>query len=169
MKTGIVAAILSTCAFAAQAQEWNYQAPDPNTDGSPFFFAYINRAGHPDSGQGNDLTLIRDPYNADLRPSGLCSFSNCTFKVSLNGRYPTDGDEISVVFSNGYRMDWQHSAGVVFLDNYATYSMGATNKFDANIRSSEWVEISYSGLSHRFSLIGSNAAMNAIIPLLQGN
>lgn len=169
MKTIVTAGALSLFALAVQAQEWKYQAPDPNTDGSPFFFAYTNQAGYPDSGKGNDLTLIRDPYNADLRPRGFCSFNNCTFKVALGGNYPSPGDRISVVFSNGYTMEWQHSSGVSFLDNYASYSMGATNNFYRNIRASDWVDISYAGREHRFSLVGSNAAMDAIIQHLQGN
>ena len=169
MKTSITAAILFVFACAAQAQEWRYQAPDPNNDNSVFFYAYINQSEYADSGQGNDLTLIRDPYNADLQPSGLCSFDNCTFKVSLNGQYPSSGDRISLLFSNGYQMSWQHDSGVAFLENYSVHLRSNTNNFDRNIRRSEWVEISYSGMTHRFSLIGSNAAMDAIIPFLKGS
>ena len=40
--------------------------------------------------------------------------------------------------------------------------MGATNRFVQNIRAAEWVEISFGGRSHRFSLAGSSNALDAI-------
>lgn len=166
LKALIFSATISVTGSCAIADEWSYQAPDQSSDHLVFFYAYTNDVGHPDSGHGNDLTLIRDPNKGSLRPAGHCSFDDCTFKVSLNSRYPSIGDAIVVKFPNGERMEWTHQEGVAFLDNYASYSMGATNIFYNNIRLSEWVDISFGGNSHRFDLTGSNTAMDAIIPHL---
>lgn len=166
---GLAAAVmLSTMSGAALAQEWRHQAPQTDMDGSPFFFAFLNKGKYPDRGDGNGITLIRDPLKESLKPDGKCSFDDCTFKVIIDGAFPAQGDKVSVLFSNGHQMNWQHGRGVVFLNNHARFSIGRNNDFYDNMRQSGWVDIAYGGRSHRFSLTGSNAAMDAIIPYLKG-
>lgn len=166
-KLAMTSALLCVGSAAALAQEWRYQAPQIDSDGSPFFFTYLNDDKYPDRATGNGITLIRDPLKSTRASNGRCSFDNCTFKVVIDGHFAAKGDEVSVLFSNGQKMAWKHGADVRFLDNYRRFSMGRTNDFYDNMRASGWVDIAYGGRSHRFSLAGSNAAMDAIIPFLK--
>jgi hypothetical protein len=149
------------------AQDWSYQAPDPATDGSPLFYAWTGGEGQPDGRRGNQLTLILDPNKSSLRPHGTCSASDCTVKVILNGRLPQPGQMISVRFSNGVHASWRHEDGVALTDNYTRAKISRMNGFYRAMRTSNWVEIGFGRDSHRFSLNGSNAAMDAIRPLLR--
>jgi hypothetical protein len=168
MKAGLVMAVGVLVLHAPLlAQDWSYQAPDPSTDGSPFFYAWTGGPDYPDSNEGNQLTLIRDPHKSSLHPHGVCSFGDCTLKVSLAGKLPQQGQLVTVRFSNGVRSQWNHASGVALIDNYSRAKTGLMNGFYRAMRVSNWVEIGFGGERHRFSLRGSNAAIDQIRPLLR--
>lgn len=101
-----------------------------------------------------------------LDANGTCDFNNCTVTATLAGREPAAGERVSILFSNGERLDFAASGSQALMSNYNTAGMGATNLFVHNLRRAAWVEIGFGGLHHRFDLAGSVAALDAIKPYL---
>lgn len=163
MRTKLLALGFALTAGTAIAQQWETYPPG---EGDPQFYAFILHGGAVVSGTATQLSIVRDPYQSSLLPTGRCSFDNCTINVSISGQTPKEGDVVSILFSNDFELSWTHGGSPTLLHNYATYSMGATNYFYDNMRQSEWVDIHFGGLSHRFSLVGSNTAIDGIIPFL---
>lgn len=85
----------------------------------------------------------------------------------LGGAGPEAGQQVQIRFSNGTELAFPARGGEILFDNFSTAGMGATNQFVTSIRAAEWVEISFGGRSHRFSLAGSAKALDAIRPYLQ--
>ena len=164
--------LLLICALMAFAQptaaDWYFEA---SLEGGAEFWTYTNVDGNvsPRRVKGNEIWITRTDAVNDLGPDGSCSFDNCTITVYINGRLPRDQELVKVRYSNGKTLDFQYSAGggsAVLLSNFTTAGMGATGIFVDNIRAAEWVEISFSVDSHRFSLAGSTTAFDEIQPYL---
>lgn len=118
--------------------------------------------------RGNEIWITRTDQMNELDANGTCDFNNCRVSVTLDGRNAGAGDRVSILFSNGEKLDFAAAGGDMLLSNFDTAGMGATNLFVHNIRQAEWVEISFGNKLHRFSLGGAAAALDAIRPWMTG-
>lgn len=76
------------------------------------------------------------------------------------------GEQGRIVFSSGEEFSFT-AQGFDGIFNYsATVGRGTTNGFVRKIRAAQWVDISFGGESHRFSLTGSGRALDQIQPYL---
>lgn len=165
MKCTLVAALLAL-ATPALADGWYFEA---SLEGGAEFWTYTNETGDvsPRRVRGNEIWITRTDEVNDLGPDGACDFNNCSVSVMLGGTDAKAGEQVQVTFSNGEVLDFPARGGEILFDNFSTTGMGATNSFVTNIRAAEWVEISFSGRSHRFSLAGSAKALDTIQHYLQ--
>lgn len=165
MKAVLVAALIAL-APPAVAEGWYFEA---SLEGGAEFWTFTNANGDvsPRRVRGDEIWITRSDEVNSLGPDGSCDFNNCSVTATLGGNSPAAGDQVLIKFSNGEALDFTARGGEVLFDNYATAGMGATNRFVQNIRAAEWVEIAFSGRSHRFSLAGSSKALDAIQPYLQ--
>lgn len=162
-----LAALMMTLASPALADGWYFEA---SLEGGAEFWTFTNETGDvsPRRERGNEIWISRtDEVNA-LDANGTCDFNNCTVTVTLAGHGPAAGERVSILFSNGERLDFAASGSQVLMSNYSTAGMGATNQFVHNLRRAAWVEVGFGGMLHRFDLAGSAAALDAIRPYLSG-
>lgn len=163
----LLAALMATLASPALAGGWYFEA---SLEGGAEFWTFTNETGDvsPRRARGNEIWITRtDEVNA-LDENGSCDFNNCTVTVTLAGRGPDAGERVSILFSNGERLDFAASGSQALISNYSTAGMGATNLFVHNLRQAAWVEIGFGGMQHQFDLAGSAAALDAIRPYLTG-
>lgn len=161
----LLAAALITLAVPAHADGWYFEA---SLEGGATFWTFTNASGDvsPRRTRGNEIWITRtDEVNA-LGPNGSCDFNNCSVAVMLDGHGPEAGERVEITFSNGETLSFDARGGDMIFDNFSTTGMGATNTFVENIRSAAWVDISFGGNQHRFSLAGSSKALDAIRPYL---
>lgn len=161
--------ILATALFAltspAYAAGWYFEA---SLEGGAEFWTFTNESGEvsPLRTRGNEIWIIRTDEINTLGTDGTCDFNNCSVTVTLDGAGPNAGERVDIVFSNGETLSFDAQGGEQILDNFSSYSMGATNTFVWNVRTAAWVDISFGGKTHRFSLAGSSKALDAIQPYL---
>ncbi|MXO67156.1 hypothetical protein GRI91_15430 [Altererythrobacter endophyticus] len=160
-------ALLLAAASPAAADGWYFEA---SLEGGAEFWTYTNATGEvsPRRVRGNEIWITRSDMVNSLGEGGSCSFDNCSVSVTLGGQVPTKGADVKISFSNGQAYDFAASGmSDVLFDNYTTAGMGMTNRFVQNIRAAQWVEVSFDGKSHKFSLAGSSQALDAIRPYLR--
>jgi hypothetical protein len=164
MKTLLTTALIAL-ASPVMAEGWHFEA---SLEGGAEFWTFTNATGDvsPRREMGDEIWIIRSDEVSELGPDGACTFDNCAVKVMLGGRFPAGRERVQVTFSNGKALDFEARGGEVLFDNYSTAGMGATALFVENIRAAEWVEVSFGGRVHRFSLTGSAKALDAIQPYL---
>lgn len=157
----ILSAALIALASPVMAGVWYFEA---SLEGGAAFWTFTNATGDvsPRRKMGDEIWIIRSDEVNELGPDGACSFDNCAVKAMLGGRFPTARERVQITFSNGKALDFEARGGEVLFDNYSTAGMGATALFVENIRVAEWVEVSFGGRAHRFSLAGSAKALDAI-------
>lgn len=162
---GCLAALLMVLASPALADGWYFKA---SLEGGAEFWTFTNETGDasPRRQRGNEIWISRTDEVNGLDANGTCDFNNCTVAVTLAGRGPTAGERVSILFSDGERLDFAASGSQALMSNYSTAGMGATNLFVHNLRLAAWVEIGFGGMQHRFDLTGSAAALDAIKPYL---
>lgn len=162
----LIAAAIALLAAPAFADSWYFEA---SLKGGAESWTFTNAKGDvsPRRNRGDEIWIIRSDQAGDLEPDGTCTFNNCAVKVMLGGQLPAARERVQIAFANGQALDFEARGGEVLFDNYSTAGMGATGLFVDNIRSAKWVEISFGGRSHRFSLAGSANALDAIRPYLQ--
>lgn len=160
MKSLFTAALIAL-ASPVMAEGWYFEA---SLEGGAEFWTFTNATGEvsPRRKMGDEIWIIRSDEVSELGPDGACTFDNCAVKVMLGGRFPAARERVQVTFSNGEALDFEARGGEVLFDNYSTAGMGATALFVSNIRAAEWVEVSFGGRTHRFSLVGSAKALDAI-------
>lgn len=160
MKTLFTAALIAL-ASPVMAGSWYFEA---SLEGGAEFWTFTNATGDvsPRRQMGDEIWIIRSDEVSKLGPDGACTFDNCAVKVMLGGRVPAVRERVQITFSNGEALDFEAHGGEVLFDNYSTAGMGATALFVDNIRAAEWVEVSFGGRAHRFSLAGSAKALDAI-------
>ena len=160
MKATLTAALIAL-ASPVVAGGWYFEA---SLEGGAEFWTFTNATGEvsPNRKMGDEIWIIRSDEVNGLGPDGVCTFDNCAVKVMLGGQVPTTRERVQINFSNGQSLDFEARGGDVLFDNYSTAGMGATALFVENIRAGEWVEVSFGGRSHRFSLAGSAKALDAI-------
>jgi hypothetical protein len=165
MKAVLTAALIAL-ASPAFADGWYFEA---SLEGGAEFWTFTNATGDvsPRRVRGDEIWITRSDEVNSFGPNGSCDFDNCSVSVTLDRQAPAAGERVQIAFSNGEALDFTARGGEVLFDNYATAGMGATNRFVQNIRAAEWVEISFGGRSHRFSLAGSSNALDAIQPYLR--
>ncbi|WP_066708729.1 hypothetical protein [Celeribacter ethanolicus] len=161
----ILTAALIALSSPAMAEGWYFEA---SLEGGAEFWTFTNATGDvsPRRKMGDEIWIIRSDEVNGLGPDGACSFDNCTVKVMLGGQVPGSRERVQVTFSNGEALDFEARGGEVLFDNYSTAGMGATALFVENIRAAKWVEVGFGGRAHRFSLMGSAKALDAIQPYL---
>ncbi|MFV0514750.1 MAG: hypothetical protein ACK5MY_14170 [Jhaorihella sp.] len=150
----VLAAALIVLASPVMAGGWYFEA---SLEGGAEFWTFTNATGEvsPRRKMGDEIWIIRSDEVNGLGPDGACTFDNCAVKVMLDGQVPAARDRVRITFSNGQSLDFEARGGEVLLDNYSSAGMGATALFVENIRAAEWVEVSFGGRVHRFSLTGS--------------
>lgn len=165
MKAVLFAALIAL-ASPAFAGGWYFEA---SLEGGAEFWTFTNATGDvsPRRARGDEIWITRADEVNSFGPNDSCDFNNCSVAVTLGGQAPAAGELVQIAFSNGEALDFAARGGEVLFDNYATAGMGATNLFVQNVRATEWVEISFGGRSHRFSLAGSSKALDAIQPYLR--
>ena len=159
---------LIVLASPALATGWYFEA---SVEGSAEYWTFTNETGEvsPRRVRGNEIWITRTDQMNERDANGTCDFNNCRVSVTLDGRNAEAGERVSILFSNGERLDFRAGDSNTLLSNFDTAGMGATNLFVHNIRRAEWVEIGFGGKRHRFSLAGSAAALDAIRPWMTGN
>ena len=162
-----LAALMMALASPALADGWYFEA---SLEGGAEFWTFTNETGDasPRRQRGNEIWITRTDEANGLDANGTCDFNNCTVTVTLAGRGPAAGERVSILFSNGERLDFAASGSQALMSNYSTAGMGATNLFVHNLRRAAWVEIVFGGMQHRFDLAGSAEALDAIKPYLTG-
>ena len=152
---------LIALASPVMAEGWYFEA---SLEGGAEFWTFTNATGDvsPRRKMGDEIWIIRSDEVNGLGPDGSCDFNNCAVKVMLGGQVPAARERVQITFSNGEALDFEARGGEVLFDNYSTAGMGATALFVDNIRAAEWIEVSFCGRAHRFSLAGSAAALDAI-------
>lgn len=152
---------LIALASPVMAEGWYFEA---SLEGGAEFWTFTNASGDvsPRRTMGDEIWIIRSNEVNELGPVGASTFDNCAVKVMLGGQVPAARDRVKITFSNGAALDFEARGGEVLFDNYSTAGMGATALFVENIRAAEWVEVSFGGRTHRFSLAGSAKALDAI-------
>lgn len=162
----LIAAAFAALAAPAFADGWYFEA---SLEGGAEFWTFTNATGDasPRRNQGDEIWIIRSDQIGDLGSDGACTFDNFAVKVMLGGQVPAARDWVQIAFSNAEALNFDARGGEVLIDNYSTAGMGATGMFVDNIRAAKWVEISFGGRSHRFSLAGSAKALDAIRPYLR--
>ncbi|MCL3880715.1 hypothetical protein [Marivita sp. GX14005] len=162
----VLAATLIALASPVIAEGWYFEA---SLEGGAEFWTFTNAAGEvsPLRVMGDEIWIIRSDEVNELGPDGSCTFDNCAVKLMLGGHVPAARERVRITFSNGETLDFEARGGEILFDNYSTAGMGATALFANNIRAAEWVEISFGGRSHQFSLEGTAKALDAIQPYLQ--
>ena len=152
---------LIALASPVMAEGWYFEA---SLEGGAEFWTFTTATGEvsPRRNLGDEIWIIRSDEVNGLGPDGACTFDNCAVKVMLGGQVPTARERVQITFSNGEALDFEARGGEVLFDNYSTAGMGATALFVENIRAAEWVEVSFGGRAHRFSLAGSAKALDAI-------
>lgn len=165
MKAVLISALIAL-ASPAFADGWYFEA---SIEGGAEFWTFTNATGNvsPRRVRGDEIWITRSDEVKSFGPDGSCDFNNCSVSVTLGGQAPAAGERVEITFSNGEALDFAARGSEVLFDNYATTGMGATNRFVQNIRAAQWVEISFGGRSHRFSLAGSSKALDAIRPYLR--
>ncbi|UWQ01043.1 hypothetical protein K3X44_11105 [Aliiroseovarius crassostreae] len=165
MKFALTAALLAA-ASPALAEGWYF---DASLEGGAEFWTFTNATGEvsPRREMGDEIWIIRSDEVNELGPDGACTFDNCAVKLMLGGQVPAARERVQITFSNGETLDFEARGGEILFDNYSTAGMGATALFASNIRAAEWVEVSFGGRSHQFSLEGTAKALDAIQPYLQ--
>ncbi|WP_323009601.1 hypothetical protein [Paracoccus sp. (in: a-proteobacteria)] len=160
-----LAALMMVPASPVLADGWYFEA---SLEGGAEFWTFTNETGDvsPRRQRGNEIWISRTDEMNGLDANGTCDFNNCTVTVTLAGRAPAAAERVSILFSNGVRLDFAASGSQALMSNYSTAGMGATNLFVHNVRRAVWVEIAFGGMQHRFDLTGSAAALNAIKPYL---
>ncbi len=161
------AALMITLANPVLADGWYFEA---SLEGGAEFWTFTNETGDvsPHRVRGNEIWITRTDEVNGLDANGTCDFNNCTVTVTLAGCEAATGEQVSILFSNGERLDFAASGSQALLSNYSTAGMGATNLFVHNLRRAAWVEIGFGGMQRRFDLTGSAAALDAIKPYLAG-
>ncbi|NHF71535.1 hypothetical protein [Paracoccus xiamenensis] len=161
-----IAAAFTALATPAFADGWYFEA---SLEGGAEFWTFTNATGdaNPRRNRSDEIWIIRSDQIGDLGSDGACTFENCAVKVMLGGQVPAARDRVQIAFANGQALDFEARGGEVLFDNYSTAGMGATGMFVDNIRAAKWVEISFGGRSHKFSLAGSAKALDAIQPYLR--
>lgn len=127
-----------------------------------------DRRRQPQRVRDNESWITHTDDVNELDANGTCDFNNCRVNVTLDGRNAWAGDRVSILFSNGEKLDFTAAGGDTLLSNFDTVGMGATNLFVHNIRQAKWVEIAFGDRHHRFDLVGSAAALDAIRPWMIG-
>ena len=157
----VIAAALIALSSPAMAEGWYFEA---TLEGGAEFWTFTNATGDvsPRRKMGDEIWIIRSDEVNGLGPDGACTFDNCAVKVMLGGQAPEARERVQITFSNGEALDFEARGGEVLFDNYSTAGMGATALFVENIRAAEWVEVSFGGPAHRFSLTESAKALDAI-------
>lgn len=163
----LLAAALIGLASSAFAAGWYFEA---SVEGGAEYWTFTNEAGEvsPRRVRGNEIWITRTDQVNELDANGTCDFNNCSVSVTLEGRNADAGERVSILFSNGKRLDFSARGGNTLLSNFDTAGMGATNLFVHNIRRTKWVEIAFGDKRHRFNLAGSAAALDAIRPWMTG-
>lgn len=163
----LLALILIGLARSSFADSWYFEA---SLEGGAEYWTFTNETGEVSPGRvrGNEIWITRTDQANELDENGTCDFNNCTVSVTLAGRSPEAGEPVRILFSNGEKLDFAARGGDILLTNFDAAGMGATNLFIHNVRRAEWVEIGFGGQSHRFSLTGSAAALDAIRPWMTG-
>lgn len=164
MKTLFTAALLCLSTPLA-AQDWYFRA---SLEGGAEYWTYTNETGEvsPLRQWGTELWIIKSDVAEFLGENGACTFNNCSVAVTIDGQYPAPGELGQIVFSNGVEMAFSGIGQHEIFNNSATVGMGTTNNFVKNIREAAWVDISFGGMTHRFSLAGSSKALDEILPYL---
>ena len=164
MKALLTAALIAL-ASPVMAGGWYFEA---SLEGGAEFWTFTNDTGDvsPRRKMGDEIWIVRSDEGNGLGPDGACTFDNCAVKVMLGGQVPAARERVQITFSNGEAVDFEARGGEVLFDNYSTAGMGATALFVENIRAAEWGEVSFGGRAHRFSLVGSAKALDAIQPYL---
>lgn len=157
----VLAAALIALASPVMAEGWYFEA---SLEGGAEFWTFTNATGDvsPRRKVGDEIWIIRSDEVNELGPDGACTFDNCAVKVMLGGHVPNARERVQIAFSNGEVLDFEARGSEVLFDNYSTARMGATALFVENIRVTEWVEVSFGGRTHRFSLARSAKALDAI-------
>lgn len=163
----LLATVLIGLASPVFAAGWYFEA---SIEGGAEYRTFNNETGEvsPRRVRGNEIWITRTDQMNELDANGTCDFNNCRVSVTLDGRDAEAGDRVSILFSNGERLDFAAGGGNTLLSNFDAAGMGATNLFVHNIRQAEWVEIAFGGRRHRFGLAGSAAALDAIRPWMRG-
>lgn len=161
-----LATLMMVLASPALADGWHFEA---SLEGGAEFWTFTNETGDvsPRRQRGNEIWISRTDEMNGLDENGTCDFNNCTVTATLAGRGPAAGERVSILFSNGERLNFAASGSQTLMGNYSTAGMGATNVFVHNLRRAAWVEIGFGGVQHRFDLAGSAAALDAIKPWLE--
>lgn len=162
----LLTAALMALASPSLANGWYFEA---SLEGGAEYWTFTNETGEvsPRRVRGNEIWITRTDQANELDENATCDFNNCTVSVTLAGRSPKTGERVSILFSNGEKLNFAARGGEELLSNFDTAGMGATNLFVHNVRQAEWVEIGFGGRSHRFSLAGSAAALDAIRPYMK--
>ena len=162
----VIAAALIALASPVVAEGWYFEA---SLEGGAEFWTFTNATGDvsPRRKMGDEIWIIRSDEVNELGPDGACTFDNCAVNVMLGGQVPAARERVQITFSNGQSLDFEARGGEVLFDNYSTAGMRATALFVDNIRAAEWIEVSFGGRAHRFSLVGSAKALDAIGAYLQ--
>ena len=149
----------------ASADQWYFEA---SLEGGAEYWAYTNETGDvsPRRDWGTELWIIKSDTVEFLGENGKCTFSNCSVAFTIDGQSAAPGELGQIVFSNGVEMAFYGTGQPEVFNNSATVGMGTTNNFVGNIRTAEWVDISFGGRTNRFSLAGSSAALDGVLPYL---
>lgn len=162
----LLTAALMALASPSLADGWYFEA---SLEGGAEYWTFTNETGEvsPRRVRCNEIWITRTDQANELDENGTCDFNNCTVNVTLEGRSPEAGERVSILFSNGEKLNFTAHRDHSLLSNFDTAGMGATNMFVHNVRQAEWVEIGFGGRSHRFSLAGSAAALDSIRPYMK--
>lgn len=152
--------------LTASANEWYFNA---SLEGGAVFWTYTNDTGEvsPRRQKTNEIWVSRSNEVQNFGQNGACTFNNCWVTFYLNGELPAPGSLVTIAFSNGETFQFQGNGTEEALNNSATIGMGTTNNVIRNIRGASWIDVSFDGMAHRFSLSGSSAALDEIAPYLQ--
>lgn len=161
----LLAAVVVAFAIPAYAEGWYFET---SLEGGAEYWTYTNENGDvsPRRTRGNEIWITRTDEINVLGQNGGCDFDNCSVTVLLAGHGPKARQRVEIIFSSGEKLAFDARGGDLIFDNFAAAGMEATNTFVENIRAAAWVDISFGGQQHRFSLAGSSTALDAIRPYL---
>ena len=156
-----ISAAALLCNWPALAGEPGSWQVEPPGEGSMETYVFTTSHGRFVVADGSGISIVYGPRKP--RANGVCSFDSCSINVTIDGVSGYEQEWVRFTFSDG--------ASYLARPNLAAGQYNVTNDFSrANwpivrpivegLRSANWVEVSFSnGLTHRFGLSGSAAAL----------
>lgn len=114
---------MTTLASPVLADGWYFEA---SLEGGAEFWTYTNETDDvsPRRQRGNEIWITHSDEVNGLDENGTCNFNYCTVTVTLAERGPAAGERVSILFSNGERLDFAASGSHALMSNYSTAGMG---------------------------------------------